>query len=400
MTRLSPPVLVACDDTTGTPQARAVFVPDRQTKLGCGCTRLEGDRPGPRVGDVPRMQVHTGCGFHPAEVLGPAPAVEVGDTVRLADVDDWTRAKNAIGLVTAVTGISDEPADRMLTVQSTPGGETYWLLSDVVRIDMPRVQPGQIWACDQTGSVVRVRRQTWWCPLAWETETLRARTRGHHVGAVILAHPAWRLVEDADPAGYISDHLRRVIAMAKERVRCLCGHLRMGHGSTAVDGAEVLTGSGPCGGGPDDVACGKRCPSFRPARVTNTAPQCTTLGHGRLAIQPIGRQNAEEIWCGIWYRCRVCGSTQVKPSPELVAYAGWVLPAPNHRWTREAPNLKRCGVCDLTERSYQLAQASVGAGSTGRGADRWWGHEWVTGSGGVSNTRDGAGRPDCTGGVS
>lgn len=387
-------VVIACDDTRGVYLPRALLTVDRRTRLGCGCTRLEGDRPGPRPAQYcPRVAVVTGCGFHPAEAHR---VPEVGDTVRLADVDDWTSRRNSVGLVTAVGEIPDEPHDRLLTVQSTPGGEMYWALSDVVRVDMPRVAPGQVWACDERETVVRVRRQTWYCPLAWETETLRARTRGHHVGAVMLAHPAWRLVDDTDPADHISDGLRRVIAQAKERVRCTCGHLRMGHGKADTDPA---VGAGPCGGGPVDVACGKRCQAFTPARVTKTAPQCTTPGHGRLAIEPIGRQTAEEIWCGVWYRCHTCGSVQVKPSPELVAYLGWVVPAPPHRWEREAEHLKRCTVCQLTERSYQLARAGAALGSTGQGAGRW-GHEWVTGAGVVSDTRDGATRPACTGGAS
>jgi hypothetical protein len=384
-------VLVACDDTLGVARARAVFVPDRSTRLTCGCTRLAGDRPGPAGGDCPRMEVLTGCVYHPCQVLGPM--VEVGDTVRL-DVDDWATARNAIGLVTAVDEVPDEPHDRMLTVQTTPGGETYWLLGDVVRIDMPRVEPGQVWACDQTGTVVRVRERSWYCPLAWETTTIGPAWR--HVGTVVLTPPAWRLVEDADPAALIGDALRRAIAQAKERVRCLCGHLRMGHGASDTDPAVI--GAGPCGGGPVDVACGRRCQQFRPARATKTAPQCTTPGHGRLPLVPIGAQTADEIWCGVWYRCHICGSVQLTPSPELVEHLGWVMPAPNHRWTREADNLKRCDVCDLTERSYQLAHAGAGLGSTGRPSGRW-GHEWVTGAGVVSDSRDGAARPACTGGV-
>lgn len=62
-------VLVACDDTEGVYQPAAVFHVDRQTKLGCGCTRLEGNRPGPPVGDNRRMQALTGCRVHPYQVL-------------------------------------------------------------------------------------------------------------------------------------------------------------------------------------------------------------------------------------------------------------------------------------------------------------------------------------------
>lgn len=63
-------VVVACDDTRGVHQPRTAFYIDRKTKLGCGCTRLEGNRPGPQDSDdIGRMHALTGCSFHPSDVL-------------------------------------------------------------------------------------------------------------------------------------------------------------------------------------------------------------------------------------------------------------------------------------------------------------------------------------------
>lgn len=77
-------VRVCCDDTTG---ARVVarFVVEGVDRLGCGCWRLRGRRPGPclpglRIG----MEVLTGCAVHPCGILpargevGPVAAVPAG----------------------------------------------------------------------------------------------------------------------------------------------------------------------------------------------------------------------------------------------------------------------------------------------------------------------------------
>ncbi|MER7331708.1 MULTISPECIES: hypothetical protein [unclassified Micromonospora] len=64
-------VRVWCEDTTG---ARTVarFVAEQVDRLGCGCWRLRGERPGPYLPGVwDGMEVLTGCAVHPCGILGP-----------------------------------------------------------------------------------------------------------------------------------------------------------------------------------------------------------------------------------------------------------------------------------------------------------------------------------------
>jgi hypothetical protein len=117
--------------------------------------------------------------------------IQVGDAVTL---NVSTREDPSIGLVVDVVHIPGEPVP-LLTLDVPPGGQTYWRADEVTRIDKPHVEVGQVWTCDQTGTTVRALSQWWGSPLVWETETLMPP--GRHAGTIILAHPAWRLVEPA-----------------------------------------------------------------------------------------------------------------------------------------------------------------------------------------------------------
>lgn len=87
----------------------------------------------------------------------------------------------------------DEP---YLTLDTAPGGITYLGPDDVERVDMPQVEPDQIWESAKTGVKVRTVAPDEMLnkpgsKLVWKTDTL---TPGRWVGTVILTTPAWRLV--------------------------------------------------------------------------------------------------------------------------------------------------------------------------------------------------------------
>lgn len=98
---------------------------------------------------------------------------------------------NRVGVVVAIEPVEEEGL--LLTLDLPTSGQVHLFAADVTRVDKPQVQAGQIWTCDQTGTVVRALATEWYSVAAWSTETLAPA--GRHVGTIILGHPAWRLVE-------------------------------------------------------------------------------------------------------------------------------------------------------------------------------------------------------------
>lgn len=58
-------------DTTDGRRIVADIEITRETRLGCGCTRLEGVRPGPQPSPVGGVHIQTGCGWHEDERWQP-----------------------------------------------------------------------------------------------------------------------------------------------------------------------------------------------------------------------------------------------------------------------------------------------------------------------------------------
>lgn len=93
-------VRVECDDTTGA-RVFADVLAEHVHRMGCGCWRLEGDRPGP--GGSNRLHVLTGCGSHPCGIL-PGPVVDAVSAPQVAPV---TSAPGPV--VPAVEACADGP---------------------------------------------------------------------------------------------------------------------------------------------------------------------------------------------------------------------------------------------------------------------------------------------------
>lgn len=76
--------------------------------------------------------------------------------------------------------------------------------------------------------------------------------------------------------------VQRHYALAQDHLRCLCGHLFVGHAVGGPDAEHMGIGLGVCGGGPGQDACDKRCQRFR-LDHSGSDPVCTA-GHGPLQL--------------------------------------------------------------------------------------------------------------------
>lgn len=190
-------VRVECDDTTG---ARVVadMTAARVVRLGCGCWRLEGDRPGPRVPDgCHGLHVLTGCGVHPSGILptadpngyGSAGAYAVGDRVGVR----WGGTKSA-GVVAEVHRAAD---DVVYTVNRPGLGAAYVGPEDMRPDTTPAPEVGQVWVCDSVGVTATVHGVRA-CGLIAETDR----------GSVILSAPFWRLADPAEVADVVPEPAR------------------------------------------------------------------------------------------------------------------------------------------------------------------------------------------------
>ncbi|MEU0078517.1 hypothetical protein ABZY58_11525 [Micromonospora tulbaghiae] len=198
-------VRVECDDTTG---ARVVadVVASSVCRLGCGCWRIGGDRPGPRVeGGCHGLHVLTGCGSHASELLPVEPVAAEGDGFGSAEayaVGDRVRVRWGGRETSGVVSRVDEcGGDVVYTVCRPALPEAYVSAGDLCPDPTPAPAVGQVWVCDAAGKTATVHGVLK-CGLIAETER----------GAVILSAPHWRLAEAGEVAERAAEPVAGVFA--------------------------------------------------------------------------------------------------------------------------------------------------------------------------------------------
>lgn len=80
-------------DTTDGQRIVADIEITRETRLGCGCTRLEGIRPGPQPSPVGGVHLLTGCSWHQDGRTDPGRSAEadrrLAEARRNGSDDSW-----------------------------------------------------------------------------------------------------------------------------------------------------------------------------------------------------------------------------------------------------------------------------------------------------------------------